>query len=118
MSRSYSCGDWRWLPLVTTADDLDAATLEPVKEDLQRGAGYREFLVPDDHPGNELLPRPFGRPVCLATPAEEAVIGLGLDAPGPHFFRQSMGQSEDESSLAEELDRSRGLAGALAAIEV
>ena len=27
-------GDWRWLPLVTTADDLDAATLEPVKEDL------------------------------------------------------------------------------------
>ena len=45
--------DWRWLPLVTTADDLDAATLEPVKEDLQRGAVYRAYLVPDDHPGNE-----------------------------------------------------------------
>ena len=106
------------LPLVTTAGVLDAVTREPVKEDLPRGAGYHEFLVPDD-PGNELLPHPFGRPFCLATPAEEVVIGLGLDAPGPHFFRQSMGRSEDEGiPLAEGLDRSRGLAGALAAIEV
>ena len=116
--RNFS-GDWRWLPLVTTADDLDAATLEPVKEDLQRGTGYREFLVPDDHPGKELLPHLFGRPFYLATPAEEGVIGLGLDAPCRHIFRQSMGRSEDEGILlAEELDRSRGLAGALAAIEV
>ena len=111
-------GDWRWLPLVTTADDLDATTLEPVKEDLQRGAGYREFLVPDNHPGNELLPNPFGRPFCLATQAE-VVIGLSLDFPAPHFFRQSMGRSEEKRiPLAEELDRSRGLAGAPAAIEV
>ena len=53
-------GDWRWLPLVTTADDMDAATLKTVKEDLRRGAGYRAYLVPDDHPANELLPHPFG----------------------------------------------------------
>ena len=110
-------GDWRWLPLVTTADDLDTAFLEPVKENLRRGAGYREFLIRDDHPKNELLPHPFRRPFCLATPAE-AVIGLSLDAPGPHFFRQSMGRSKEERiPLAEELDRSRGLAGAPAAIE-
>ena len=99
-------GDWRWLPLVTTADDMDAATLKTIKEDLQRGAGYRAYLDPDDHPANELLPHPFGRPFFLATPAE-AVIGLGLDAKGPHFFRQSMGRSEDDKiPLAEELDRS------------
>ena len=90
--------DWRWLPLVTTADDLDGATLEPVKEDLQRGAGYHEFLVPDVYPGNEILPHPFGRPFCLATPAEDAVIGLGLDAPSPHFFRQSIGRRRRDSS--------------------
>ena len=47
------------------------------------------------------------------------MIGLGLDAKGPHFFRQSMGRSEDDKiPLAEELDRSRGLAGAPAAIDV
>ena len=47
---------------------------------------------------------------------EEAVVGLGLDAPGPHLFGQAMGRGEDEViSLAEELDRSRGFASAPAA---
>ena len=40
------------------------------------GAGYCADLVPDDYTGNELLPHPFERPLCLATPAEEAVVGL------------------------------------------
>ena len=63
------------------------------------------------------LSYPFGRPVCLATPAEDAVIGLGLDAPGPHLFGQTVGRGEDEGvSGTEELDRSRGFAAAPAAV--
>ena len=69
------------LSLVATADDLDASTLEPVEESFQGGAGHCADLVPDDHTGNELLPHPFGRPLRLDTPTEEAVVGLGLDAP-------------------------------------
>ena len=65
-----------------TADDLDVPTFEPAKEGFQGGAGHRAHLIPDDHTGNECLPHPFGRPLCLTTPAEEAVIGLGLDTPG------------------------------------
>ena len=89
-------GDWGRLPLVATADDLDAPTLEPVEEGFQSVAEHRADLVPDDHTGNEFLSHPFGRPVRLAVPAEEAVIGLGLDAPGPHLFGQAMGRDEDE----------------------
>ena len=106
-------GDWWRLPLVATADDLDAPTPEPVEEGFQSGAGHCADLVPDDHTGNEFLSNPFGRPVRLAAPAEEAVIGLGLDAPGPHLFGQAMGRDEDEGvSGMEELDRSRGFAAA------
>ena len=102
-------GDRGRLFLVATADDLDALTLEPVEESFQVGAGHCADLVPDDHTGNELLPHPFRRPLHLATPSEEAVVGLGLDAPGPHLFGQAMRRGEDEGiSLAEELDRSRG----------
>ena len=55
--------------------------------------------------------------VRLAAPAEEAVIGLGLDSPGPHLFGQAMGRGEDEgASGTEELDRSRGFAAAPAAV--
>ena len=109
-------GDRRRLSLVATAVHLDASTLEPVEESFQSGAGHCADLVPDDHTGNELLPHPFRRPLRLATPSEEAVIGLDLDAPGPHLFGQAMGRSEDEGiSLAEELDRSRGFAAAPAA---
>ena len=55
----------------------------------------------------------FQRPLRLATPSEEAVVGLGLVAHGPHLFGQAMGRGEDEGiSLAEELDRSRGFAAA------
>ena len=104
------------LSLVATADDLDASTLEPVEESFQGGAGHCADLVPDDHTGNELLPHPFGRPLRLATPTEEAVVGLGLDAPGPHLFGQAMGRGKDKGiSLEEELDRSRGFAAAPAA---
>ena len=104
------------LSLVATADDLDASTLEPVEESFQGGAGHCADLVPDDHTGNELLPHPFWRPLRLATPSEEAVVCLGLDAPGPHLFGQAMGRGEDEGiSLAEELDRWRGFAAAPAA---
>ena len=88
-------GDWGRLPLVTTADDLDAPSLEPVEEGFQSGARHCA-LVPDDHTGNEFLFQPFRRPVRLAAPAEEAVIGLGLDAPSPHLFGQAMGRGEDE----------------------
>ena len=112
-------GDWGRLSLVATADDLDAPTLQPVEEGFQNGAGHCADLVPDDHTGNEFLSHPFGRPFCLATPAEEAMIGLGLNAPGPHLFGQAMGRGEDEEiSGTEELDRSRGFAAAPAAVYV
>ena len=104
-------GDRGRLSLVATADDLDASTLEPVEESFQRGAGHCADLVRDDHMGNELLPHPFRRPLRLATPSEEAVVGLGLDALCAHLFGQAMGRGEDEGiSLAEQLDRSRGFA--------
>ena len=110
-------GDWGRLSLVATADDLDAPTLQPVEEGFQNGAGHCADLVPDDHTGNEFLSHPFWRPFCLATPAEEAMIGLGLNAPGPHLFGQAMGRGEDEGiSGTEELDRSRGFAAAPAAV--
>ena len=110
-------GDWGWLPLVATADDLDAPTLESVEEGFQSGAGHCADLVPDDHTGNEFLSHPLGRPVGLAAPAEETVIGLGLDAPGPHLFGQEMGRGEDEGvSGTDELDRSLGFAAAPAAV--
>ena len=104
------------LSLVATADDLDASTLEPVEESFQRGAGHCADLVPDDHTVNELLPHPFRRPLRLATQTGEAVVGLGMDAPGPHLFGQAMGRGEDKGiSLEEELYRSRGFAAAPAA---
>ena len=82
-------------------------------------SGHGADLVPDDHTGNELPPHPFRRPLRLATPSEEVVVGLGLDAPGPHLFGQAMGGAEDEGiSLTEELDRSRGFAAAPAAAYV
>ena len=80
-------GNWGWLPLVATADDLDASTLEPVEEGFQNRAGYRAYLVPDNHPGDEFLPHHFGRLFCLAPPAEEVVIGLTW-TPRPHFARR------------------------------
>ena len=112
-------GNWGRLPLVSTADDLDAPSLEPVEDGFQSGAGHCAYLVPDDHTGNEFLSHPFRHPVHLAAPSEEAVIyvGLGLDAPGPHLFGQAMGRGEDEGvSGMEELDRSRGFAAAPAAV--
>ena len=109
-------GDRGLLSLVATADDLDASTLDPVEESFQGGAGHCADLVPDDHTGNELPPHPFRSPLRLATPSEEALVGLGLDAPGPHLFGQAMGRGEDEAiSLAEELDRSRSFVAAPAA---
>ena len=109
-------GDSGRLSLVATADDLDASTLEPVEESFQGGAGHCADLVPDDHTGNEFLPHPFRRPLRLATPTEEAVVGLGLDAPGPHLFGRAMGRGEDKGiSLKEELDRLRGFAATPAA---
>ena len=108
-------GDWGRLPLVATADDLDASTPEPIEEGFQSGAGHCADLVPDSHAGNELS-HLFGRPLSPVTPAEEAVIGLGLVAHSPHFFRQTVGRSKDKRiPLAEELDRSRSLAAAPAA---
>ena len=104
-------GDWERFPLVTTADDLDAPTLEPAKKGFQGRAGHRAELILDDHMGNEFLPHPFECPLCLTTPAEKAVIGLGLDAPGPHLFGQTMGRGEDEViSLAKQFNRSRDFA--------
>ena len=99
-------------------DDEDPGVCgAPVEEDAQSGAGHCADLVPDDHTGNEFLSHPFRRPVRLANPAEEAVIGLGLDAPGPHLFGQAMGRSEDEGvSGTEELDRSCGFAATPAAV--
>ena len=45
------------------------------------------------------------------------MIGLGLDATGPHLFGQAMGRGEDEgASGTEELDRSSGFAAASAAV--
>ena len=97
------------LSLVATADELEASSLEPVEESFQGWAGHCADLVPDDHTGNELLPHPFRRPLRLATPMKEAVVGLSLDAPGPHLFGQAMGRGEDKGiSLAEDLARSRG----------
>ena len=71
-------GDWGRLPLVAAADDLDAPTLE---EGFQSGAGHCADLVPYDQTGNKLLSHPFGRQVCLAAPAEEAVIWPGRPWP-------------------------------------
>ena len=88
-------GDKGRLSLVATADDLDASTLEPVEKSFQGGAGHCADLVPDDHTGSELLPHPFRRPLRLATPTEEAVVGLVLDAPDPHLFGQAMGRGEE-----------------------
>ena len=90
-------GDSGRMSLVATADDLDASTLEPVEESFQCGAGHCADLVPDNHTGNVLLPHPIRRPLRLATPSEKAVLGLGLDAPGPHLFGQAMGRGEDLS---------------------
>ena len=90
----------------------------PVEEGLQSAAGHCADLIPDVHTENELLSHPFGRPLCLATPAEEVVVGLGLDAPSPHFFRQTVGRSKDKRiPLAEELDCSRGFATVPAAVQ-
>ena len=75
---------------------LVASTLEPVEKSFQGGAEHCADLVPDDHTGNELLPHPFRRPLRLVTPSEEAVIGLGLDAPVPILFGQANGQGENE----------------------
>ena len=101
------------LPLIAKADALDSPSLEPVEEGLQSGAGHCADLVADDHTGNKFLSHPFRRLVRLAAPAEEAVIGLGLGAPGPHFFGQAMGRGEDEgASGMEELDHSHGFAAA------
>ena len=109
-------GDRGRLTLVATADDLDASTFEPVEERFQGGAGHCADFVQDDHTGNELLPNLFRRSFRLATPSEEAVVGLGLDAPGSRLFGQAMGRGEYEGiSLAEELDSSRGFATAPAA---
>ena len=88
-------GDEGRLPLIATADALDSPSLEPVKEGLQSGARHCADLVPDDHTGNKFLSHPFRRPVRLAAPVEEAVIGLGLDTPGLHFFGQAMGRGDD-----------------------
>ena len=92
-------GDEGRLPLIATADALDSPSLEPVEEGLQSGAGHCADLVSDDHTGNKFLSHLFRRPVRLAAPAEEAVIGLGLDAPSPHFFGQAMGRGEDEGGF-------------------
>ena len=100
-------GDWGRLPLVATADDLDAPSLEPVEEGFQSGAGHCADLVPDDHTGNEFLSHPFGRPVRLAAPAEEAVIGLGLDASGPHLFGQAMSRVKTRGVLVRKSSISR-----------
>ena len=54
-----------------------------------------------------------------AAVAEEAVVGLGVDAPRPHFLHQAMGRGEYERlSPAEELYRASRLAGAPTTIEV
>ena len=87
-------GDRGRLSLVATADNLDASTLGPVEESFQGGARHCADLVPDDHTGNELLPHTFRRPLHLDTPSEGAVVGLGLDAPGPHLFGQAMGRGD------------------------
>ena len=109
-------GDRGRLSLVATADDLNASHLEPVQESFEGWAGHCADLVPNEHTGNELPPHPCRRPLRVATPSEEAVVGLGLDAAGPHLFGQAMGRCEDEGiTLAEELDRSRGFAAAPAA---
>ena len=109
-------GDRGRLSLVATADDLDSSTLKPVEESFQGWAGHCADLVPDDHTENELPPHPFRQPLRLATPSEEAVVGLGRDVPGQHLFDRAMGRGEDEGiSLAEELDRSRVFAAAPAA---
>ena len=61
--------------------------------------------------GMNFCPINSGVPLRLATPSEEAVVDLGLDAPGPRLFGQAMGRGEEEGiSLVEELDRSRGFA--------
>ena len=78
------------LPLVATADDLDASTLEQVEEDIQSGAGHCLDLVPDDHAEDELLG------IHLV---EEAMVGLGLDALSPYFFGQTLGRSESRGFL-------------------
>ena len=111
--------DWEQLPLVATAVDLDAPTLQPAKEGFKGRAGHRANPIPDDHTGYKFPPHPFGRPLCLTSPIEEAAIGLGLDTPDPHLFGQAMGRDINEGiSLAKELDRSRGLAAAPAAVKV
>ena len=113
-------GDRERLPMVAAADDLDAPTLAPVEEGFQSGVGHCADLVPDDHMGNELLPNPFGRPLCLATPTEEAVIDLGPGYPMSALLSPDGGRSEDERicsvGTAEELNCSRGFAAAAAAV--
>lgn len=115
-SRSQSCG----ISSVISGgcpDELDAPTLEPAKEGFQGGVGHRAGLVQDDHIGNDFLPHPFRRPLCMTTPAEEAVIGLGLDAPGPNLFGQTIGLGEDKGiSLAKQLNPSRRFAAPSAAV--
>ena len=58
-------GDWRRLPLVAAADNLDSPALEPVEEGFQNGAGHCADLVPDTDAGNPLLSHLFGRPLCI-----------------------------------------------------
>ncbi len=105
--------------MVATTDDLDSPVIEPAEEGLQNGPRHGADLVPDDDSRNKLLAHSLRRPIRLTTPAEEAVIGLGLYAPFSHFFGQAMGRSKHEGvSHAEQLNCSCCFATAAAAIQI
>jgi len=108
-----------WLTLVTAADDLDTPVFEPAEEGLQIWLGYGADLVPYDDARDMLLAHPFRSPLSLATPAEEAVIGLGLYVPCSNLFSQTMCRSEhDGVSLAEQFNCSCGFATSSSTIQI
>jgi len=70
----------RWLTVVAAADDLDFPVIEPAEEGLQNGPRHVADLVPDNDSWNKLLAHSFRGLFSLTTPAEEAVVRLGLYA--------------------------------------
>lgn len=55
----------------------------------------------------------------MATLTNKTVIRLGMDAPSPHLFRQTVGRSVDKRiPLAEENNHSRGFATFPAALKI
>lgn len=93
--------------LVTTADDLDTPMLQPVKEHLQDRQGHGT-----SDPSSQWSTQSGHSRV-------KKLWYIWDDTPRSHFFYQMVCWREDLGvSLVKQFDRSRGFAGASAAVEL